>query len=131
MKKFWKIVAPVTATVLIGCITLTSVTFFSEREKVEAGEEVSFKGIEDIVERSKTEPFEIWELVPDTKMGEFAHMYDETVLTNWKEELKTIQKKADRKSYMDNLKDKWYGLYNCNKGNEKYQALQYDAYEDQ
>lgn len=147
MKKFWKIVATVTAVVLAGCITLTSVMLLSEREKIEAGEYLSFKGVESIAERAKTDPFVIWELVPEVGMGEFAHMYDEKALTdenrqealknNWQEALKTILKrntedgKIGRVDYMQALADKWYGLYNCANGNEKYQALQYQAYEEQ
>lgn len=133
MNKFWKIATPIIALGMVGCITITSAAFLSKREKVEAKAKASFKRTESLVEsHTKDNPFKIWELVPETDMGEFAYMYDENELENWQLNLQTAGSKAARETYMNTtLKNKWYGLYNCSAGNEKYQAMRYEPYSEE
>lgn len=129
MKKFWKIATPVIASVLVVCITITSITIFSKREKVEA--KASFNGSANVVAvNSKENPFEVWELVPSSDMAEFAYMYDETVNENWKDKLRFIPTAEKRKEYMNKeLKDKWHGLFNSSSGTSNpAMAMSYEEY---
>lgn len=129
MKKFWKIATPVIASVLVVCITITSITIFSKREKVAA--KASFNGSSNVVAvNSKENPFEVWELVPSLDMAEFAYMYDETVNENWKDKLRSIPTAEKRKEYMNKeLKDKWNGLFNSSSGTSNSDmAMSYEEY---
>lgn len=129
MKKFWKIATPVIASVLVVCITITSITIFSKREKVAA--KASFNGSSNVVAvNSKENPFEVWELVPSSDMAEFAYMYDETVNENWRDKLRSIPTAAKRDEYMNTvLYDKWYGLFNSSSGTSNpAMAMSYEKY---
>lgn len=109
MNRFGKIATSVTAVVLVGCITITSVTLLSRKELVVAEDNVSFNGTDALKQMNSAEnPLKMIELVPSQDMGELSYVFGQE---DWETALKT-KNQEERKTYMTKtLYNNWYGLF--------------------
>lgn len=130
MNRFGKITTSVTALVLVGCITITSVTLLSKKEVVVAEDDVSFNGTTALKHMNSEEnPLRFVELVPSQDMGELSYIYD---MEDWENNLRIKGSSSERIKYMtETLYWNWYGLFR--KGNAestKDMPLAYDEYSE-
>lgn len=125
MKSFLKCLATGIAVVLVICIVITTVLLRSSQE-VKANE--SFDGINNIIEgNSEGNPYTIYELVPDSNMGEIGYMIDGQEPIDWKSELKNIASSESRKNYINT---ELHNLFSSICSEDTTRPLTYKTYEE-